>query len=298
MSSRAELYSAWHNTIRIGALIALVLLFGRGVSAQDLNWDGQTGAFLTPFAYTSPSPAHGIGRPVVAFHFMNAGGVIGNDFQTSITAGVFKYAEFGYTRSFSSAGSTPFLSPLFSGGYNTFHGKVNFLPENFKQNKAVPALAVGFVARTQVRRVYGVLTATDKENYDFYVVGTKTVTEIRGLPIVLSLGTKVTDASIMAIAGNASAWQTRMFGTVAFVVKGPAHSTMILGAEATQQPGQLEGLPGTSIPTTMAYFVRLVPRGELPLNLDFGVGQVVNSIAPGVNLQARSQFAMGMSYRF
>ena len=51
------------------------------------------------------------------------------------------------------------------------------------------------------------------------------------------------------------------------------------------------------MPTTLTYFARVIPRGELPLNVDFGVAQVANKILPGVDLRARSQFAVGVSYR-
>ena len=48
----------------LAVFLASVAPAGHG---QDLNWEGQTGAFVTPFAYTSPSPAGGFGLPAVAF---------------------------------------------------------------------------------------------------------------------------------------------------------------------------------------------------------------------------------------
>ena len=47
-------------------VIFLTLIAPAG-HAQNLNWEGQTGAFVTPFAYTSPSPAGGFGLPAVEF---------------------------------------------------------------------------------------------------------------------------------------------------------------------------------------------------------------------------------------
>jgi hypothetical protein len=101
---------------QISRLLLIVAAFVLGASsafAQGLNWEGQTGAFVTPFAYTSSSPKNSIGHPNVAFHYLNGGSVVGNDFEMSIMVGLFKYAEIGYTRASNVSGSTPALSPLF-----------------------------------------------------------------------------------------------------------------------------------------------------------------------------------------
>ena len=102
---------------------------------------------------------------------------------------------------------------------------------------------------------------------------------------------------VLGIAGNAPNWQGRLFGAVGFVVPGPVKSKVVFGSEFLQEPRQIAGLPGARLPTTLTYFARVIPRGELPLNVDFGVAQVANQIAPGVKLNARSQFALGASYR-
>jgi hypothetical protein len=39
-----------------------------------------------------------------------------------------------------------------------------------------------------------------------------------------------------------------------------------------------------------------VPLKEQKFNVDFGVAQAAGVIEPGVNLQARHQFALGVSY--
>jgi hypothetical protein len=62
------------------------------------------------------------------------------------------------------------------------------------------------------------------------------------------------------------------------------------------------------VPSTVTYAVRILPGGALPLRgwnvespkitIDLGVAQAVGTIAPGVNLEARYQFAMGISYGF
>ena len=130
------------------------------------------------------------------------------------------------------------------------------------------------------------------------IVATKTIPYFKVLPVVASLGFKATNASVLGIAGNAANWQGRLFGAVGFVVPGPVKSKMVFGSEFLQEPRQIEGLPGARLPTTLTYFARVIPHGELPLNIDFGVAQVANQIAPGVKLNARSQFALGVSYRF
>ena len=55
----------------------------RHASAQGLNWEGQTGAFITPFAYTMASPAKGVARPQVSFHYLDTGNVVGGYMQTN-----------------------------------------------------------------------------------------------------------------------------------------------------------------------------------------------------------------------
>jgi hypothetical protein len=268
-------------------------------SAQSLNWEGQTGVFVTPLAYTAASPANNFGRPVVAYHFLNAGEVLGNFHTSSVTVGLLRRAEFGYTRTFNQQGSTAGLSQLWDGGFNIVHGKVNLLPENLNKHAWVPAISGGFVARTQVRHVSGVLTNQDNNNADFYLVATKTVTQTKGLPIVLNLGYKATNASVFGLAGNAPAYKGRLFGAVAFVVKGPAKSQLILGTEFAQQPREVKDLPGAIVPTTITYALRIVPAPErAKFNIDFGVAQAAGKILPGVDLKVRHQFALGVSYAF
>jgi len=283
---------------RVLLSVAFILVAVHMASAQGLNWEGQTGAFITPFAYPSPSPSKGFGTPQVAFHYMNTGSVVGNDMQASFTVGFANRAEIGYTRAIAVDGDTAGLSPLFSSGYNIFHGKIMLVPENVRKSKWVPAIAAGFVARTNVSRVGGVLTGQDTSNGDVYVVATKTITQIKGLPILLSGGVKGTNASLFGMAGNAPEWSARAFGAAAFVTKGPKGSTFVFGSEFAQQPRFIKDLPGATLPTTMTYFVRIVPVADVPLNVDFGVAQAAGEIAPGVNLKARHQFAMGITYRF
>ena len=277
-------------------MVLTLMLISTAVLGQNLNWEGQTGAFVTPFAYTAASPANGFGRPAVAFHFLNGGPVVGNDFQLSITEGLLKRVEVGYTRALQSSGSAA-LAPLFNGGFNIFHGKVNIVSENAGKQKWVPAVSVGFVARTQVRRVGGVATAKDTKNGDIYLVGTK-VLPVKHLPILVNAGLKGTNASLLGIAGNAPEWKATGFGAVAFILSGPAKSKIAVGSEVAQQPHHIKDLPTATLPTTLTYFVRAIPASvKHPFNIDFGVAQAAGRVLPGADVQARARFAFGLSYR-
>ncbi len=293
-------------------LFALVLVLGGWSSAwaQALNWEGQTGVFVTPLAYVVPSNTNGLGIPVVAYHYLSGGSVLGGFNQVSITEGAWRRLEFGYTRDIHSSGSDAALSGLWSSGFNVFHAKLNFLPENVARHTWVPAVAIGFVARTQVQNVGGALAGRDTNNADFYVVATKTVTSIRSLPLVFNFGYKSTNASLLGLAGNAPGFEGRAFGAAAFALRGPYRSTLLLGSEVLQEPRHLEGLPLATIPTTLTYAIRIVPSGMAPsvhdgwkgdtpkLSVDLGIAQAAGRIMQGVNLAARQQFALGVSYGF
>src|SRR5690242_3425733 len=100
--------------------ILLTIFFVSGnvtdAHAQALNWEGQTGIFVTPLAYVVPSDAKGFGKPVVAYHYLDGGSVLGGFNQFSITEGVFHRVEFGYTRDVHQEGDTAGVSGLWSNG--------------------------------------------------------------------------------------------------------------------------------------------------------------------------------------
>ncbi len=285
--------------------VAVIVAGSNAASAQSLNWEGQTGVFVTPLAYSLSTGNATFSIPVVSYHYLDGGPVLGGFHQISITMGAFNRVEFGYTGSLHQDGSTAGLSTLWSGGFNTAHGKVNLFRE---RRGGLPALSVGFVARTQVRNVGGVIQGQDTHNQDFYVVATKTITRIQKLPLVFNAGFKATNASLLGLAGNAPGYSGRAFGAAGFAFKGPGRSTILLGSEVLQEPRSIQGLPGAVVPTTVTYAVRIVPSGALPihgwgvetpkLTLDFGLAQAAGRIAPGVDLQARHQFAFGISYGF
>lgn len=295
------------RSTRIGRflfLFVLGLFLSNLAVAQSLNWDGQTGAVITPFAYTAASPSKGFGHPIGSFHFMNGGPVVGNLFQASGTIGLFKRFEMGYSRTMTQ--NDP--NSIFNHGYNTFHVKANVLPENFLKMKFMPAISVGFVARTNNR--HGAISASTNgatdQSYDVYLVGTKTITQVPHLPILLSGGVKGTNSSILGIAGTTRDFEARAFGAAAVVLHGPFKSKFIAGGEALQESRYLKNLDyralGSAapvIPTTLNYFVRVLPLPEKPLNIDFAVLQAGGNISPALpNLEDRARFAMGISYKF
>src|SRR5208283_389598 len=161
-------------------------------------------------------------KPILAVHYLDAGDVLGGFETASATVGLFGRAEFGYTRAFHEAGDTPGLSPLWKGGFNIVHGKVNAIKENSAGQKWLPAISAGVVARAGDTNVSGWLAGRNYNNADFYVVATKTVTQTKKVPLVFNLGYKATNASVFGLAGNAPAYKGRAFGAAAFVLKGPA----------------------------------------------------------------------------
>jgi hypothetical protein len=279
------------------SLVGILMTLGLATSAhaQALGWEGETGVFVTPLAYTASAEGQKI-HPVVAYHYFNAGSVIGDFHEASVTVGIGKRLEFGYTHEMHAQGSDPALSPLWQNGFEIVHGKFNLLPENYKKNNWVPAISAGFMARTGVRNVGNLVfagsgvSATNggKSNGDVYLVASKVVTKTK-IPIVLNAGVRGTNAELWGMGGNAPDWQARAFGAVAFVFKGPSGSQIILGSEAAQQPHHPAGFPTLNIPTTLTYCVRFVPSQKHHLNFDFGIAQIAGNVMPGVDLKARHQ---------
>jgi hypothetical protein len=291
------------RTTRSLALLSLamgVLLTGQASYAQNLGLEGETGVFITPLAYTADSPAHGIGEPVVAYHFLAAGNVIGTFSNISVNEGAFGRLEFGYSRDVHTTADNPKLSPLWHDGFNILQGKVNIVKENTGKHNWIPAIAIGGVVRTQVHNIGGAIANRDTNNGDAYAVATKTIVikQLHGLPIILNGGVRGTNGVLWGFGGNATRFQGRVFGAVAFGMKGPGSIVFLLASEVAQQPPHLQNLPGAVIPTTITYDVRILPSEKSRINLDLGVAQIANRILPGVDLNARHQFGMGISLRF
>lgn len=288
------------------ALLAVVSFAASSAQAQNLSFEGPTGILVTPLASVSPSPATGIGRPAIAYHILVGGPVLGVFNTVSITEGFAKRFEAGYSREDHSAGHTTGLSPLWTNGLNIFHGKANLVPENAFKTKWIPAISVGGILRTNDSNVFNGTYGQTKTNGDIYLVGTKVITQIsKKVPIILNGGVRGTNSSLWGLGGNSPDFVASGFGAVGFVITGPGKSTIILASEAIQQPRTIKTTNkfGVSsgvfdIPPTVDYAVRVIPSPKHKINLDFGILQAAGRIAPGVDLQARTTEAIGVSYGF
>jgi hypothetical protein len=282
-------------------------------NAQALGWEGETGVFVTPMAYTASAARQKI-HPVVAYHYFNAGSVIGDFHEISIETGIGQRFELGYTREFHNFGGNSTLSQLWQDGFDIFNAKYIAVPENFKKHNWIPAISTGAIVRTGVRNVGDYLkwnpnTNNGSHNEDFYVVASKVISVKNAGPlaaVVPNAGLRGTNAELWGMGGNAPDWQARGFGALAFIFKGPNKSTLILGSEISQQPHHPLGFTSATdtggvqlnIPTSLTYCARIVPSPKHKLNFDIGIAQVAGNVAPGVNLKARHQFGAQISYGF
>lgn len=348
--------SIFHSSVLSNRWTSFILLFAlsfstRAAQAQSLGYEGPTGVFVTPLASVSSSPAKGLGQPSVAYHFLAAGPIVGDFSTVSITEGFAKRFEFGYTHEIhnedggSNAALGPALSPLWNSGIDIVHAKVNLIPDSFGKQKWVPAISVGGIFRTgdkigvninnlatNLLKGDGVTPINGKQktaNGDVYVVATKLFTQIKNLPILASAGLRGTNASLWGLGGNAPGFEGKAFGSAAFVITGPAKSTIIPAFEIAEQPQHISLATPTKtlgsskaatlfdIPTTEVYAVRIVPFAKRKLNVDAGIlhagGYIDNPLLnevitdnvgggplPGgkVNLNIRARVAFGISYGF
>jgi len=302
----------WPRTLALVVVLTFLLTSTVTSHAQALGWEGETGVFVTPLAYTASAEGQKI-HAVTAYHFLDAGSVIGVFHQASIEVGIGKRLEFGYTHEFHAFGSDATLSPLWQNGFEIFNGKFQLLPENYAKKKWVPAIATGFIARTDVRNVGNFLAESNpskmsgKSDGDIYVVASKVV-PAKPAALVLNAGVRGTNAELWGMAGNAPDWQARAFGAVALAFTGPSKSSIIFASEAAQQPHHpyyFDGstsAPALSIPTTLTYAVRFVPSPKHKLNFDFGIAQIAGRVYSSgttvIDLKARHQAAAQVSYGF
>jgi hypothetical protein len=304
--------SIFHSPVFKSYWAALALLFvlsfvSRAAQAQSLGYEGPTGVFVTPLAYTSASPVNGLGKPSVSYHFLAGGPVIGDFSTVSITEGFAKRFELGYT---SEIHAGAFKLPLqgYSGSQikpadiGIVHGKATLVAENAGKTKWVPAIAVGGIYRFHDNYVYDGASLSSggtqsTSNGDIYVVATKTVTQIsKKVPVLLSGGLRGTDASLWGLGGNAPGFSARGFGALALVFTGPGKSAIILASEVSQQPQKIKlGLSsGLDVPTSEVYAVRVVPSPNHKFNLDAGILHA----GGGIGGNARARVAFGISYGF
>jgi len=310
LNSAKAMWSMSHPWLGVLCGMAFLLMPVTFLHAQALGWEGETGVFVTPMAYTASAEGQKL-HAVTAYHYLHAGTVIGDFHEGSIEVGIGKRAELGYTHEFHAFGSemgTGGLSPLWQNGFEIFNGKVILVPENYKKNPAVPAISVGFIARSDVRNVgnyeeeKNTAQMGGKTDGDIYVVATKAVTQIaKKMPIILNVGLRGTNAELWGMGGNAPGWEARPFGAVAFAFTGPGKSSVIFASEAAMQPHHPLDFPLLNIPTTLTYCTRIVPSPKHKLNIDFGVAQIAGYVMggpTGVNLKARVTWGSQISYGF
>jgi hypothetical protein len=296
--------SWFQYTVSLTFVVALFMRFAPALHSQALGWEGETGVFVTPLAYTASAAGQKL-HPVVSYHYFNAGPVVGQFHEASIEIGIGKRFELGYTHEYHAFGDDPNLSFLWQNGFEIFNGKVNLVPENYAKKPWVPAISIGVIARANVRNAGNYMaeqssaTMRGKTDDDVYIVVSKIVTQaFKKVPVVLSAGMRGTNAELWGMSGNAPNWDVRGFGAVAFVFTGPKKSSIIVGSEVAQQPHHPEGFPTLNIPTTLTYCARIVPNPKYKLNIDFGIAQVAGQVEPTVNLQARHQFGAQITYGF
>ncbi len=295
--------SWFHRIASLSFVGAVLISFTPALHAQ-LGWEGETGVFVTPFAYTASAPGQKL-HPVIAYHYFNGGPIIGQFQEISTEVGIGKRFELGYTHEFHSFGDDPALSFLWQNGFEIFNAKVNLVPENSHGKLWVPAISIGTMVRGNVRNGGNYMEESNpalgsgKTDGDIYLVATKIVPQIfKKVPVILSGGVRGTNAELWGMSGNAPNWSAQGFVAVAFVFTGPKKSSIIAGSEAAQQPHHPMDFPTLNIPTTLTYCVRIVPTPKYKLNIDFGIAQIAGQVEPTVNLQARHQFGAQVTYGF
>ena len=130
------------------AVLCLVLFLAiapgvpTGVRAQGLDWEGRTGAMMTPFAWTAGSVDGGAGRVAAAFHMLSAGNVVGTHFQLSATVGLGSRLEAGVTRSAVTVEETEAVSSLFDRGFTSQHANSSAWPATRRCGRRAPSRPV------------------------------------------------------------------------------------------------------------------------------------------------------------
>jgi hypothetical protein len=316
--------------------LSLVLPFATlAARAQGLSYDGPVGILATPLAYTLASPANGLGKPTVGFHILVGGPRVGNNSAFSVTEGLYKRFEFGYTSNVHSGSNTvnvvhpngteTIYSPAaWKSGFSIVHAKANVIPENSFGSKLIPAVSVGGIYRFNDNIgpnlnsfTASTLHLTELEqkanNFDIYVVASKTITQIsKKVPVLLTAGLRGTNFSLWGLGGNAPGFEGKVFGSAAFVLTGPGKSTIILGSEVSEQPQHIlvASAPHAAlfdIPTSEVYAVRFVPGPKSKLNVDAGIvhagGWIGNKttetlLGGNTNLDIRARLALAVGYAF
>lgn len=248
------------NLIRV--VLVLTFLVTGQATAQPIALDGTTGGWLNPWALVSPAKKGEVGHPAVAYHFLDAGPIVGNVSAPSVALGFNGNCEVGYTHYFID-GPTPVLST----DLDQASAKWNFLSAKGDR----PAVSLGAIRRWSSTRDLGTT--------DLYVVATRIFGLDGGVALLANGGLRSTKAAIFGIAGEAANRKVRPFGTLALVLD----KRWTVGAELTGQPGT---------DTNGSFFVRLIPDRKERWQIILAIAHVEDSV------QARAQFASSITHRF
>jgi len=277
---------------RIAAIIVSMGAVAGAARAQSLNLEGQTGGTATPFAYVIESKPNKVGAPAAGFHWLSGGEEVGNRYQMSAIIGFLGRLEVGFTKDAVSHATMDEVAKIFDRGMMIVHAKAMIVAEN-SGGTGVPAISAGFVYRFQRGSLEDV-PGSEINNGDIYVVATKTFSQIKQVPIVLSGGVKGTNATPFSFAGNSTGWSA-----CGFVFGGVKLGGMILvGAEYAQQPEEIDGVPGASMPGTWTILIRVLPDKKAKLSLEAGLVSLGDHIGEGLDIKANYRPMFGVAYRF
>jgi hypothetical protein len=289
----------------------LALCFAATTAQAQLGFEGPTGIYVTPLAYTAASPSHSLGRPTIAYHFLALGSVVGDYNTFSVTEGFGKRFELGYTsvthagKSYVGSDGDILDQDATNHDFSIINGKATVINENSFKTKWVPAIAVGGIFRFNDHNLFNSDGRQNTRNGDIYVVGSKTITQIsKHVPVLFSAGLRGTDAALWGFAGNAPNYTVRGFGSLALVFHAPYKSTIIVGSEFAQQPQQVKDGTGTlsakvlDIPSTRTYAVRIIPCPKYKFNVDAAVLHASNSEGSGLHTNLNDRVVFGVSYPF
>jgi hypothetical protein len=158
--------------------------------------------------------------------------------------------------------------------------------------RGAPAVSAGVTFRWQTKHIEdGLGVAT--ENADVYGVVTKTFTMNDAVAILANGGLKMTNASLLGLAGNAPDWTAAGFVSGGVVID----NRVTVGGEFLQQPEDIEGIADADVPPTFTIFGR-VSMVDQRLTLDAAWIRLAGEIAPGLDAHAENQLAVAVTYRF
>lgn len=185
------------STILIGAF--------SGYAHAAQNWDGQTGIFLNPLAYTAAP-----GSFETSSHYADLG-TLGSVSTYSVTSGLKGNIELGYTRYQSNVDGVK--------NQNNISAKWQFAKETANS----PALAVWAIHRD---------LSGDKNSFDYGLSATKIVT-IANKPLVVDAGIRSTEAVGLGLFGIGDDRKIKTEASVAYFVT----PKFAVGGEFKQQIG-------------------------------------------------------------